>query len=151
MTGGLATLSADGAPFASLVQVATTAEGEPILLLSALAVHTRNLARDPRASLLLVAPGGEGGDPLAGARLSVSGTIGVDADAASRQRFLARHGEAETHAGLRRLPFPSAGGRRRASGRRLRAHRRTRARRAFSPTALTPRTWRRRRPAPSPT
>ena len=54
-TGSLATLK-DGAPFVSLVTVATTPAGEPILLLSRLAVHTRNLEADPRASLLLVAP-----------------------------------------------------------------------------------------------
>jgi hypothetical protein len=64
-TGGLATLDAGGAPFASLVTVATTPEGEPILLLSDLARHTQNIARDKRAGLLLVAPGGQSGDPLA--------------------------------------------------------------------------------------
>jgi len=94
VTGGLATLGADGAPFASLAAVATTPEGEPILLLSDLALHTVNIKRDPRASLVLVAPGGEGGDPLAGARLSVSGTIAVDENANHRRRFLARHEEA---------------------------------------------------------
>ena len=99
-TGGLATLTADGAPFASLVLVATTTEGEPILLLSGLAVHTQNLMRDSRASLLLVAGGGEGGDPLAGARLSISGSVAVDPDADSRRRFLAHHPEAEAYAGF---------------------------------------------------
>ena len=63
-------------PFASLVTVATAPGGEPILLLSRLAVHTQNLDRDRRASLLLVEPGGEGGDPLAGARLTLVGKVG---------------------------------------------------------------------------
>jgi len=97
-SGGLATLEAGGAPFASLVTTAATAPGEPILLLSQLAVHTRNLARDPRASLLVVKPGGETGDPLAGARLSVSGEVVGDADPAVRRRFLARHEEATAYA-----------------------------------------------------
>jgi len=97
-TGGLATLEAGGAPFASLVTVATTSEGEPILLLSDLARHTQNIARDKRAGLLLVAPGGQSGDPLAGARLSVSGSIARDTDLNHRRRFLARHAEAAGYA-----------------------------------------------------
>jgi heme oxygenase (biliverdin-IX-beta and delta-forming) len=97
-TGALATLDADGRPFASLVTTATTAAGEPTLLLSQLAVHTRNLARDPHASLLLVEPGGATGDPLAGARLSVSGDAAPDADPAIRRRFLTRHEEAAAYA-----------------------------------------------------
>lgn len=98
VTGSLATLDAGGAPFASLVTTATTPPGEPLLLLSRLAVHTRNLQRDPRVSLLLVEPHGESGDPLAGARLSVSGEVVSDSDPAVRRRFLARHQEASTYA-----------------------------------------------------
>jgi len=97
-TGALATLEASGAPFASLVTTAATMAGEPILLLSRLAVHTKNLGRNPRASLLLVAPGGEDSDPLAGARLSISGAVAGDHDPATRRRFLARHKEAATYA-----------------------------------------------------
>ena len=40
-TGSLATLVPEGGPFASLVTVATMPAGEPILLISALARHTR--------------------------------------------------------------------------------------------------------------
>ena len=80
-TASLGTLDAERRSFrTSLVTVATTPAGEPILLLSDLAAHTRNLKRDPRASLLLVAPGGEGGDPLAGARLTLTGTLARDDD-----------------------------------------------------------------------
>jgi putative heme iron utilization protein len=104
-TGSLATLGADGAPFASLVTVATSPAGEPVMLLSELAVHTKNLRRDPRAALLLVAPGGEGGDPLAGARLTVTGEMAPDDDPADRRRFLARHEEARGYAGFRDFAF----------------------------------------------
>ncbi len=98
-TGALATLDPEGGPFASLVTVATTPAGDPILLISALARHTQNLAADRRASLLLVAPGGENGDPLAGARLTLTGTVGpADGASALRRRFLARHGEAAGYA-----------------------------------------------------
>jgi putative heme iron utilization protein len=104
-TGALATLESSGAPFASLVTTAATMAGEPILLLSRLAVHTKNLGRDPRASLLLVAPGGEDGDPLAGARLSVSGAVVGDDNPATRRRFLSRHEEAAAYADFADFAF----------------------------------------------
>ena len=94
--GSLATLDEDGFPFASLVTVATAADGEPLFLLSDLAVHTRNLKRDPRASVLLVGPGGEAGDPLAGARLTVTGTLAADAEPGHRRRFVSRHPDSAT-------------------------------------------------------
>jgi heme iron utilization protein len=105
-TGALGTLGADGAPFASLVTVATTPAGEPILLISGLAVHTQNLDGDARASLLLVAPGGEAGDPLAGARLSLAGTVGgPDTDPMLKRRFLAAHPEASGYAEFNDFSF----------------------------------------------
>ena len=100
-TGSLATLDAGGAPFASFVTTATTPAGEPLVLLSDIAVHTKNLRGDARVSLLLVEPGGESGDPLAGSRVSVIGTIAEDADEGHRRRFLARHGEAKGYATFR--------------------------------------------------
>lgn len=105
-TGALGTLGADGAPFVSLVTVATAPGGDPILLISRLAVHTQNLERDPRASLLLVAPGGEAGDPLAGARLSLTGTVaGPSDDPTLRRRFLAAHPEAAGYANFADFGF----------------------------------------------
>lgn len=109
-TGALATLGPGGAPFASFVTVATDHDGTPLLLLSRLAVHTRNLDADPRCSLLLVAPGGEGGDPLAGARATLEGRAvrvppsGADVDRI-RRRFLARHPEAEGYAAFSDFGF----------------------------------------------
>jgi putative heme iron utilization protein len=99
-TGALATLlPADGAPFASLVTVATDPAGAPLLLLSGLAVHTANLAADPRASLLL--EGRMLGDPLQGGRISINGVmrrLPRAEDAAARRRFLARQPEAAGYA-----------------------------------------------------
>jgi putative heme iron utilization protein len=67
--------------------------GRPLLLISRLAEHTANLAHDPRASLLVVAPPG-GGDPLARARVTLLGRVAPvpepDLEAA-RDRYLARH------------------------------------------------------------
>lgn len=102
-TASLATLTEAGDPFTSFVTVGTDAAGAPLLLVSRLAVHTRNLDRDPRCSLLLVASGGEGGDPLAGGRITLQGrAVRIPRDGADHDRllgrFLARHPEAEGYA-----------------------------------------------------
>jgi putative heme iron utilization protein len=95
--GALATLDADtGHPFASLVTVATDLDGAPLLLMSTLSAHVRNLERDPRCSILL-AQGGRG-DPLAHPRLTVMGTAARSAEARVRERFLARHPKARLYA-----------------------------------------------------
>ena len=49
----LATLSADGSPWGSLVLYAALGDGTPVLCLSTLAEHGRNVKRDPRASLVM--------------------------------------------------------------------------------------------------
>ena len=87
-TGTLATSSVEGGfPFGSLVAYAVDDLGRPILCLSDLAEHSRNLAADPRASLM-AAQTGEG-DPLALARVTVLGSVvelRADADAAAVYR-----------------------------------------------------------------
>ncbi|HEX2256697.1 MAG TPA: pyridoxamine 5'-phosphate oxidase family protein [Afifellaceae bacterium] len=113
-TGALATLSADGQPFASFVTTAPGEDGAPLLLLSQLAVHTRNLERDARASLLLVEPDETASDPLARSRLTLTGIVGRAADQArARESFLARHGKAAGYAGFADFAFyrlaPAAG------------------------------------------
>jgi putative heme iron utilization protein len=96
-TGSLATLTVDGAPFASLVLTATDEAGDVILLLSRLAAHTRNLECDPRASLLAIAAGGETGDPLAGARVTVLGRAERGTSDEARRKFLDHHPEAAAY------------------------------------------------------
>jgi putative heme iron utilization protein len=92
--GTLSTLSTkpEGFPFGSLVPFAQCARGRPLLLLSGLAQHTRNLLADPRASLLVLAPGGE--DPMQAPRGSFLGRAtrvsGAEAED-GRARFLQRH------------------------------------------------------------
>jgi putative heme iron utilization protein len=53
--GVLATLSKrlGGAPFASVCPFITDHHARPVFLISGLAEHTRNLAADPRASLIV--------------------------------------------------------------------------------------------------
>jgi hypothetical protein len=107
--GTLATLDRNsGHPFASLVNVATDADGAPLILVSGLATHTANLECDGRASLLLAEIGK--GDALAHPRLTVLGTfVPVARDAAddprTRRRFLARHPKSELYAGFGDFAF----------------------------------------------
>ncbi len=101
----LSTLDSDGSPYGSLVLVATLADGCPLLLISNLAVHTRNLASDPRCSLMIDATAGYA-DPLTGPRLTVTGrAVSDDAAAAGRARFLARHPGAARYAGFGDFAF----------------------------------------------
>lgn len=89
-----------GAPFGSLVLSAAHPDATPVLLLSRLAAHTRNLAHDPRAALLYEnTPNMQ--NPLMGARLSLLGEIAQTPKAEiplDRQRFLARHPAAADYA-----------------------------------------------------
>lgn len=98
-----------GFPFASAVPYAVDAAGCPVLLVSDLAAHSRNLARDPRMSLCV-----HGSDVLSGERVTVLGRVsGADGDAAVRERYLALFPEARTFAALGDFHFvrmePEAG------------------------------------------
>jgi heme oxygenase (biliverdin-IX-beta and delta-forming) len=84
-------------PYASLITTATEAAGAPIFLISGLAQHTKNLAGDPRASILFDGTGAAG-DPLQGARVTLWGRAEKVVDEAVRRRFLARHPEAAFYA-----------------------------------------------------
>lgn len=98
-----AALAADpdqpGWPYPSLVQVALDLDGTPLLLLSTLADHTRNIAADPRVGLLFDGTAGLA-QPLAGARVSVLGRAERSDDPRHRARFLARHPGAAVYAGF---------------------------------------------------
>jgi putative heme iron utilization protein len=72
-TGTLATLTADGDPWASFVTYGLL-DGAPVLCVSNLAEHGRNLAGDPRASIAIVAPATEA-DPLANGRVTLAGVV----------------------------------------------------------------------------
>jgi putative heme iron utilization protein len=84
----LATLSAKlgGYPFGSVVPFVLDAECRPVILVSALAEHTRNLAADPRASLIVH---DYAEDVQAGARLTlVAAAARLPDDADVRARYL---------------------------------------------------------------
>ena len=96
--GALATLMpGSGDPYCSLVNVATAPDSSPILLISALAVHTKNVLADARVSLMIDER--RAGDPLEGARVMIAGRADRVSDEAAleaiRRRYLLRHPGAE--------------------------------------------------------
>jgi putative heme iron utilization protein len=95
--GALATLMAEsGDPYCSLVNVASHADGSPILLISRLALHTRNILADYRVSLMLDERAE--GDPLEGSRIMLAGRAeqaGADDLSLLRRRYLNAHPSAE--------------------------------------------------------
>lgn len=86
----LATLTADGDPWASLAAYGTLANGDPVLCLSRLAEHGRNVAADPRASLMVSQPDLPE-DPLGAARVTLAGHVEMPADAAALAEARAAH------------------------------------------------------------
>jgi putative heme iron utilization protein len=104
LSGALATvMPGSGDPYCSLVNVATDFDGAPLLLLSTLAIHTRNLLADSRVSLMLDER--KDGDPLEGARVMLMGTAAPAGDARVRARYLARHPDAAMFAGFKDFAF----------------------------------------------
>jgi heme oxygenase (biliverdin-IX-beta and delta-forming) len=101
-------LARDGSgwPYASLVLACVDRDHSPILLLSDLADHVKNLKRDPRASLLFEDAGTRrgGADALALPRVTLLGQVRALEEGAERERlksrFLARHPSARDYAGF---------------------------------------------------
>jgi heme iron utilization protein len=103
-SGALATLMpGSGDPYCSLVNVATAADGAPLLLISRLAIHTKNVLADPRVSLMIDER--KAGDPLEGGRVMLMGTAAATDDADVRRRYLDRQPEAEMFAGFADFAF----------------------------------------------
>lgn len=93
-----------GSPYASLVLAATDHDASPLLLISALADHTKNLEADPRVSLLFDGTTGLE-EPLTGPRLTVQGTATITLESRHRARYLARHPGAAMYAGFKDFAF----------------------------------------------
>ena len=103
-SGALATLMAgSGDPYCSLVNIATAADATPLLLISKLAVHTKNILADPRVSLMLDER--KEGDPLQGARVMLLGAAAKTDNADARRRYLAQQPEAEMFVGFGDFAF----------------------------------------------
>jgi heme iron utilization protein len=94
--------SAGARPYSSLVALAFDYDASPLLMLSDLAQHSRNIATDARVSLLFdgAARDHPSGDPLASPRLSLIGTAARCDDGQLLARFTARHPSSAAYAGF---------------------------------------------------
>ena len=105
-TGTLCTLAIEpeGYPYGSLVTVAFES-GNPIFLISGLAEHTKNLERDPRASLMVAEAGSA--DPLANGRVTLLGPCTrIEGDGGTaRTAFFAAHPNSAYYADFRDFGF----------------------------------------------
>jgi heme iron utilization protein len=73
--GSLASLTADGDPWASVVTYGLLEDGTPVMCLSRLALHGRNLSSDQRASLAVAAAIGADDDPGDTGRVTLAGVV----------------------------------------------------------------------------
>lgn len=93
-----------GRPYTSLVLVALDHDASPILLVSALADHTKNMLASPAVSLLF--DGTQGLDePLTGPRVTVQGTARRTDDPQAAARYVARHPSAAMYSGFKDFAF----------------------------------------------
>jgi putative heme iron utilization protein len=98
--GTLSTLDEEGYPFGSVVLYVLDDRGQPVMLLSELAEHTKNIRRDGRASVLVSSTVMPGDDPMALPRVTLVGSLAPVADeerAALQERFLEAHPSAESY------------------------------------------------------
>ena len=99
--GTLATLTEDGYPFGSVVQYVLDDRGQPVMLMSELAEHTKNIRRDGRASVLVSSSVMPGDDPMALPRVTLVGSlvpVAAQELAELQARFLAEHPSAASYA-----------------------------------------------------
>jgi len=105
--GALATLMAgSGDPYCSLVNVAGHPDGSPILLISRLALHTKNILGDSRVSVMLDERAE--GDPLEGSRIMLAGRAeeaGAEDLAIVRRRYLSAHPSSEVFVDFKDFSF----------------------------------------------
>ncbi len=96
--GVLSTLDRDtGHPYGSVVEIGAGPDGDPVLLLSDLAEHTKNFRADARASLCVTDPTA-GPRPLALQRATLVGEITrMDEPGAWRERYLEAHPSAHNY------------------------------------------------------
>jgi hypothetical protein len=92
--------TAEGQPFASLVTPGTAPDGAPLLLLSSLSEHTRQLRAEPRCALL-VSGTPESVNPQTAPRVTLTGLaepVPEEEVPALKARWLARHPYAAMYA-----------------------------------------------------
>jgi putative heme iron utilization protein len=99
-------MTGSGDPYCSLVNVATHPDGSPILLISRLALHTKNILANSRISLMLDERAE--GDPLEGSRIMLAGRAEQAAAAdleITRRRYLNAHPSAQAFVEFKDFSF----------------------------------------------
>jgi hypothetical protein len=96
LIGSLSTQSEKlpGYPFGSMMPYAADNLGRPVFFVSSMAMHTHNLRKDSRASLLITQPD-VSGDPLGAARLTLVGDVAEALAAEVKELYLARYENAK--------------------------------------------------------
>lgn len=94
----------EGWPYGSLVLTAVDHAARPILLISTLAEHTRNILRDNRVSLMFDGTTAYQ-ERLTGPRVTVMGRAVKAEDVHAKARFIARHPSAAMYAGFGDFAF----------------------------------------------
>jgi putative heme iron utilization protein len=105
-SGVLSTISArlGGYPFGSIAPFVLDHDGNPLILISTIAEHTKNIQADARVSLIAFDPATP--DMQAGARLTVIGkAIPTDKDERLRARYLRYFPQAEGYFGMHDFLF----------------------------------------------
>lgn len=105
--GVLATQSQSlpGYPFGSITPYVLSAAGEPVIYISTLAEHTKNIAADPRVSLTVFDPA-DADDPQAGPRLTfLAEARALTGDAATAERYYRYFPAARAYAGTHDFGF----------------------------------------------
>jgi hypothetical protein len=90
-------VGAESWPYASLVLLACDHDAAPLLLMSNLAEHSKNIAADARVALLVDGTAGRV-DPLTGPRVTILGRVEQTDDPRLKARFVARHPSAALYA-----------------------------------------------------
>ncbi|MCC6467153.1 MAG: DUF2470 domain-containing protein [Alphaproteobacteria bacterium] len=96
--------TAEGWPYAALVLLAVDHDASPLLLISGLAEHTKDIARDDRVALMIDGTAGLD-EPLTGARVTLLGRARRTDLKRHRARYLARHPAAAMYAEFRDFGF----------------------------------------------
>lgn len=105
-SGVLSTISArlEGYPFGSIAPFVLDHAGYPLILISTIAEHTRNIQADPRVSLIAFDPACP--DMQAGARLTLVGdAVLAPKDDALRDRYLRYFPQAESYFDMHDFQF----------------------------------------------